>query len=152
LIEGYPLLERRSVSLNTQFSTDPDVKAALDGLIGFLPHLLAGCQIVVDSVMESFLRLLYALPLEHDQIVDRFDLAEENLVIRFKVDRSDIALVLHYVLHDNPSLFFLNQVVALLVLDVSEQQVIANGIRKFQLLLLSVEDLTNNQRERSCSL
>jgi hypothetical protein len=30
------------------------------------------------------------------------------------VDRSDIALVLHYVLHDNPSLFSLNQVVVLL--------------------------------------
>lgn len=64
--------------------------------------------------MESFLQLLYALPLEHDQIADRFDLAEENLIIRFKVNRSDIVLVLHCVLHDNPSLFFLNQVVVLL--------------------------------------
>lgn len=114
LIEGYPLFESRSVSLNMQIPTDPDVKAALEGLIWFPSHLLAGCQIVVYGVMESFLQLLYALPLKHDQVVDRFDLAEENLIIRFKVDRSDIALVLHYVLHDNPSLFSLNQVVVLL--------------------------------------
>ena len=93
MIEGYPLFERCSVSLNMQLTTDSDVKAALEGLIGFPSHLLAGCQIVVDGVMESFFQRLHALPIEHDQVVDRFDLAEEDLIIRFKVDGSDIAFL-----------------------------------------------------------
>ena len=37
LIEGYPLFERRSVSLNMQLTADPYVKAALEVLLGSRP-------------------------------------------------------------------------------------------------------------------